>query len=143
MFFTSLLHCVRTVKAPRTGVPPVARVISALAHCTNLPCFFAGVEPSKSAHGHARAIAPRTPAMAFASLSADAPAPQASVFAPAAPASPATASAAATAMNRRGTWGDLGMVLSFFFVTMWGDSYARWHGRGPIQEPGAIETSEI
>src|SRR5215813_10486659 len=68
VFLTSRTHPARSVKAPRSGVPSVASAMTAFAHCTNAPCDLSGAEPSKVAHGHWRAIAPRTPAMSFASL---------------------------------------------------------------------------
>src|SRR5215467_9047812 len=49
-----------------------------LTHLTKAPCRFSLLEPSKVSHGHCRAIAPRTAAIALASLSAEACARQAS-----------------------------------------------------------------
>src|SRR5262249_13526376 len=77
-FFTSFRHCRRSVNAPRRGVPLTASAMTPLTHLTKAPCRFSLLEPSKVSHGHRRAIAPRTAAIALASLSAEACARQAS-----------------------------------------------------------------
>src|SRR5262249_37092852 len=100
----------RRVNTPSSGVPSRASLITFLVHCTNLVCDFAGVEASKSAQGHWRAIAPRTPAMALASLKADAPAPHLSVAATAVPPSSATIVSTPAAVIRRADTGELSIV---------------------------------
>ena len=49
----------------------MASSMTAVAHARNRLWFFVGSEPSKAAHGHCRAIVPRTPAIALASADGD------------------------------------------------------------------------
>ena len=102
----------------------MASVIAVLAHFTNLLCFFSGVDASNAAQGHDRAIAPRTPAMALASLRADAPARQASLLACTGLADTVSAQSAMAAsdapprpMDRREASGELGMIICSSFCS--------------------------
>src|SRR5438309_1727422 len=80
--------------------------MTAFAHLTNRPCPFALLDPSKLAHGHWRAIAPRTAAIALASPSAEARARQASGAAWSDPAR-ATTRRTGTTVSREVGIGDL------------------------------------